>query len=52
MCTFGGPDLDILYITTASDNLSPGQRQAEPLAGALLSCRPGERGMPRPTLVR
>ncbi|MRX49926.1 hypothetical protein GI374_05570 [Paracoccus sp. S-4012] len=52
MCAFGGPELDILYITTASDNLPSSQRDAEPLAGALLSCRPGARGMPRAVFVR
>jgi sugar lactone lactonase YvrE len=37
---FGGPDLDELYITSASHMLSA----PEPLAGALFRCRPGVRG--------
>jgi sugar lactone lactonase YvrE len=43
---FGGADLATLYITTARHRLSPGQLTAEPLAGALLACRPGARGQP------
>ena len=45
MCAFGGEALDTLYITSAADKLSPVQRQQEPLAGALLRFRPGERGV-------
>jgi sugar lactone lactonase YvrE len=41
-CAFGGPDLDVLFITTASHRL----QRPEPLAGALFSCRPGKRGLP------
>ena len=47
MCAFGGDALDTLYITSATDKLSPAQRQREPLAGALLRFRPGERGIVR-----
>jgi len=42
---FGGPDLDVLYITTSRLILSPDQIRAQPSAGALLSVRPGVRGM-------
>jgi sugar lactone lactonase YvrE len=52
MCAFGGEALDELYITSASDNLSPEQRKREPLAGALLRVRCGARGIPRPCHVR
>jgi sugar lactone lactonase YvrE len=45
-CTFGGPLLDTLYITSGSFDLDDEQLRAEPLAGALLSCRPGVVGMP------
>lgn len=38
-CTFGGTDLKTLYITTASTGLSEKQKQQEPLAGSLFSCR-------------
>ena len=45
-CAFAGPDLTTLYVTSASDELSAEQRRKEPLAGALLRVRPGERGLP------
>jgi len=45
MCTFGGPDLATLYITSASFGLSPQERQRQPHAGTLFSCRPGVRGL-------
>lgn len=41
-CTFGGPELDRLFITTSREHLDPG---AEPAAGALFTCTPGVRGM-------
>ncbi len=44
-CAFGGPDLDDLYITTASNGLAAGQRALEPHAGALFVCRPGPHGL-------
>lgn len=47
MCCFAGPELADLYVTTATDKLTPEQRRQEPLAGALLRLRPGERGIPR-----
>ena len=47
MCAFGGEDLDVLYVTSATDKLSAGQLRAEPHAGALLRLRPGGRGVPR-----
>ena len=43
---FGGPGLDRLYVATAWEGMSAEQRQAEPLAGSLLVCRPGPRGLP------
>jgi len=52
MCAFAGKNLDILYVTSASDKLTEKQRQQEPLAGALLRLRPGKRGIPRPCFVR
>lgn len=43
-CTFGGPDLDRLYITTSRTTLPPG---ADPAAGALFVLdEPGVRGVP------
>jgi sugar lactone lactonase YvrE len=43
---FGGPGLDELYLTTAWQDLTAGQRDAEPLAGHVLCTRPGARGHP------
>lgn len=45
-CAFGGPDLDCLLITTASQRLSPRQLEEQPLAGRLFMIRPGVRGLP------
>nr|WP_081238498.1 SMP-30/gluconolactonase/LRE family protein [Streptomyces viridosporus] len=42
-CTFGGPELDRLFITTSREHLEPG---TEPEAGALFTCTPGVRGVP------
>jgi sugar lactone lactonase YvrE len=42
-CTFGGPALDRLYITTSRENLPP---DADPLAGALFAVDPGVAGRP------
>lgn len=36
-CTFGGPALNTMFITTASDGLSPQQLEREPLAGGLFA---------------
>jgi sugar lactone lactonase YvrE len=47
MCAFGGVELDELYVTSARDKLSPTQLVEEPLAGAVLRLRPGERGIVR-----
>jgi sugar lactone lactonase YvrE len=52
MCAFAGEDLDILYVTSATDKLTPEQRRREPLAGALLRLRPGEKGIVRPCMLR
>lgn len=45
-CAFGGPDLSVLYVTTASQHMSPEELQAQPLAGALLALDVGVRGVP------
>ena len=44
--TFGGADLDTLYITTARYLMSAEQIAAEPQSGALFACKPGVRGLP------
>jgi sugar lactone lactonase YvrE len=50
-CTFGGEDLDELYVTSAWEGLSIKERQAQPLAGALFRVRPGVRGIPPAVFV-
>ena len=45
-CAFGGPDLDVLCITSASSYLMNRERAAQPHAGAIFACSPGVRGMP------
>jgi sugar lactone lactonase YvrE len=40
-CTFGGPELDRLFVTSASDG-----REDEPEAGALFEVEAGTRGLP------
>jgi sugar lactone lactonase YvrE len=42
-CTFGGPRLDELFITTSREDLEPG---AEPAAGSLFRAVPGVTGLP------
>jgi len=44
-CAFGGPQLDVLYLTTARDGLTPDQLAAQPLAGGLFRICPGVRGV-------
>lgn len=48
-CTFGGKDLDTLYITTASVGIPETDRDTYPDAGSIFSVKPGCRGLP-PTL--
>lgn len=49
MCAFGGPDLDILYVTSASRFLDDAARRAQPLAGRLFAITGlGSRGIPEP----
>jgi sugar lactone lactonase YvrE len=43
---FGGPNLDILYVTTMRTTLSEAQLAEEPLAGSLLALKPGVKGLP------
>lgn len=44
--TFGGPDLDQLYLTTAAQALSPAQLAGDPLAGGIFRADVGVRGLP------
>lgn len=52
MPAFAGDDMATLYVTSASDNMAPAARRAEPQAGSLLRLRPGARGIARPCRVR
>jgi sugar lactone lactonase YvrE len=45
-CAFGGPDLDVLFITTGRKDLPAGVISDQPHAGGLFACRPGVRGRP------
>jgi sugar lactone lactonase YvrE len=45
-CTFGGPDLTDLYITTASQLRSDEELAREPTLGGIFRCRPGVAGLP------
>jgi sugar lactone lactonase YvrE len=45
-CTFGGPDLDDLFVTTARRGLAPGELASEPAAGGIFRARPGVTGEP------
>jgi sugar lactone lactonase YvrE len=45
-CTFGGPGLADLYVTSAAYRLSPDQLKRQPHAGATFVCRPGAVGLP------
>ncbi|HEY0869792.1 MAG TPA: SMP-30/gluconolactonase/LRE family protein [Acidothermaceae bacterium] len=42
-CTFGGDDLDQLFITTSREHLADG---VQPSAGSLFTCTPGVIGLP------
>ena len=42
-CTFGGSDLDQLFITTSREDLKPGE---DPLAGSLFRAAVGVAGLP------
>jgi sugar lactone lactonase YvrE len=43
---FGGPDLDVLYVTSATNGLSEEALAAQPCAGGILALDPGVRGVP------
>jgi len=47
-CTFGGPGLDRLFITTASRDLSADELAAQPYAGGLFMTVPGVTGLAEP----
>lgn len=45
-CCFGGPDLAVLYLTTASRDLKEGEREKQLLAGGIFAAKPGVCGTP------
>ena len=47
----GGPDLDLLFITTMFYNLTPEQLATQPLAGRLFVAHPGVKGLPEPAFA-
>lgn len=44
-CAFGGKDLSILYITTASRDMNASEKMQYPLAGSLFQVVPGVKGV-------
>jgi len=50
-CAFGGPDLSILFVTSASQRMTEQQLAREPLAGAVLACDVGRKGLLEPRYV-
>ena len=47
-CSFGGPGMDQLFITTAARDLSPDELSGQPQAGGLFMTVPGVRGVTEP----
>jgi sugar lactone lactonase YvrE len=45
-CCFGGGDLGTLYVTSATQRMSPEELAKQPLAGSLFALRPGVTGLP------
>ncbi len=50
-CAFGGPNLDVLYVTTASQWMTESELTAQPMAGALLAIDTDVRGLPEARLA-
>lgn len=48
MVAFGGADLDVMYITSASRGLPPNELAEQPGAGGLFAVEVGVRGLPEP----
>ena len=47
-CIFGGENLDELYVTTISENLTAEEKAAQPLAGDLFVIKTDVKGLPEP----
>ena len=45
-CAFGGPNLDILYVTSATQRIEPDVLAKQPLAGGLFAVHVGVKGLP------
>ena len=45
-CSFGGANLDTLYITTARWDMNKKELQENPTAGSLFATKPGVKGLP------
>jgi sugar lactone lactonase YvrE len=43
---FGGPGLDVLYVTSASIQLTPDELKRQPQAGGIFAFEPGVKGLP------
>jgi len=48
MPCFGGPDLDILYVTSIAQGGYAEMQPGQPLAGGIFACQPGVKGLPEP----
>ena len=49
MCSFGGENLDVLYVTTTRKFLKPAEEKGQPLGGALFAIYDtGAKGLPEP----
>lgn len=44
---FGGAELDLMYLTSASERVSADDWPSQPQAGGIFCCRPGTRGRPQ-----
>ena len=51
MCAFGGPNLNMLYITTSSFGFSEKELEQQPLAGSLLGLEIKAQGLPEPKFI-
>jgi sugar lactone lactonase YvrE len=45
-CCFGGPNLDTLYVTSATQRIEPDKLAQQPLAGGLFAVHVGVKGLP------
>jgi sugar lactone lactonase YvrE len=47
-CSFGGENLDVLYITTARVDMTDAELKEYPLAGSIFKVVPGVKGVKNP----